>query len=100
MNNSQNVSSNSSFVSIRYASLSKELPDANEFAEREVPAIDVETLRKIQRIVEAIRRRIDETEHNGPGTVIGEYPAGDSSGSTTTSSNCRENSEPEKAEKK
>src|SRR5215204_5403387 len=52
MNNSQNTAINSSFVSIRYASSSKGLPDANKHETSKVPVIDVETLQSIRRIVE------------------------------------------------
>lgn len=66
----RNIGSNTSSVSIRYASSSKGVSDANKIDQsNKVPVIDIEALRSISRIVLAIKERIaaaGETrpEHN------------------------------------
>jgi hypothetical protein len=91
MSISQNVASNSSFVSIRYALSSKVLPDANEYEESQIPLIDIAALRSISQLVQSIKQKIAVGERSGPGNDSETDAAGDRSGSTTTSSNCSKN---------
>jgi hypothetical protein len=96
----RNTGSNSSFVSIRYASSSKELPDANKNERGKVPVIDVETLRSIRRIVESIKRRIDQDERDRTGNDLQATRTRDSSSSQTDRSNSSQNPDGDKAENK
>jgi hypothetical protein len=91
MRKPRNTISNSSFVSIRYASSSKVLPDANEHEEAQIPVIDITALRSISRIVAAIKQRIAAGETDESGDDAQRHSAGSSSGSTGTSSNCSTN---------
>jgi hypothetical protein len=87
MNETQNTSGNSSFVSIRYAPLSKVLPDANEHEEAQPLLIDIVALRSISRIVKEIKNKIAGADGNRPG-INGERDAAeDTSSPTNTSSN-------------
>ena len=95
MGNSQNNSRNSSSVSIRYAPSKEVLPDANEREKNETTFIDIAGLRGLRRIVEQITHRISAAERTRPGDDH-QYPAArDAGGSTTPSSNCGKNSNPE-----
>ena len=62
MSNSSKPGKNLSIVSIRCASSSKELSDANKLQETSRIPINIEALRSISRIVGTIRKRIDEAE--------------------------------------
>ena len=95
MSNSQNNSTNSPFVSIRYVSSKEVLPNANEREKIETTFVDIAAVRRISRIVEQIRRRIAGGGAVAPGDRHQSCPAGDRGGSTTPSSNCSKNSNPE-----
>jgi len=61
MKKSRNISSNSSFVSIRKAPRANVLSDTNEQEKaNKTSALDVESLRAMGRIVRAIKNRIAE----------------------------------------
>jgi hypothetical protein len=101
MSNSQNRSTNSSFVSIRYPSSSKELSDAAKQLEQgRVPAIDLEALRSLKRIVETIRNRIDGAERNDDGNDSQPFGAGASGGPKTDRANCGTDSHGEETKSK
>jgi len=100
MSKLRNISTNSSFTSIRYAPLSKERSDANKREKGQIPVIDLEALRAIKRIVESIRERIDEAERSRTGNDRESCCTGDSSGPETHRSNCSENPDREKEEKR
>lgn len=59
MSKSRNISTNSSFVSIRYAPLKKMLSYTDENEKAQISGIDIEALRTISRIVQAIKERIE-----------------------------------------
>src|SRR5690349_13669010 len=88
MSNSQNHSTNSTFVSIRYAPSSNVLPDANEHEEAQTLLIDIAALRSISRIVEALKNKIAACDKNRPGINRETDTTGNPSGSKDTRSNC------------
>jgi len=92
MSKSRNIGSNLSFVSIQYAPSSKASPNANKCEKNHTPVIDIEALRAIRHIVEAINEKIAAGERNGLGIDRRSGCAGDSSGSTVISPDCGKNS--------
>ena len=97
MSTTSNIGSNSSFVSIRYASSKEALPDAKERAKTETISIDVAALRGISRLVKQIRRRMAAGETSRPGADHQNPATRDRGDSTTLSSNrCENNNSEEK----
>jgi len=87
MSKSRNIRRNSSSVSIWKADVSKVSPNANQQEKLQALLIDIDGLRSISRIVEIIKQKIAAGERNTPANDSERHAAGDSSGSTTTSSN-------------
>ena len=101
MSKPQIKGSNLSFGSIRYAPSSKELSDAAKtFEQGRVPAIDLEALRSLKRIVDSIRSRIDQAEANQDGNDSQRSGAGTSGGPKTDRANCGTDSHGEETENK
>lgn len=98
MSKLRNIGGNTSFVSIRYASSSKVLPNANEHEKSQTPVIDIEALRNISRIVRCIQARIDAAERTSPGCNPQKCGAGDPSSSEDPSANRCQNNDRESAE--
>ena len=97
MSTTNNIGSNSSFVSIRYASSKEALPDAKERAKTETIFINVAALRVISRLVKQIRRRMAAGGAVTAGDNHQSGRAGDQGDSTTLSSNrCENNNSEEK----
>src|SRR5947208_16839097 len=97
MNKSRSISGNSSFGSIRYAPLSKVLPDANKHEKAQTPVIHIEGLRSISRIVRAIKERIDAGERTRPGDDTQRCLAGDPRSTIPTCPNRGEDNNRESA---
>ena len=95
MSTTSNIGSNSSFVSIRYASSKEVLPDANGHTKTETICIDIAALRGIRQIVEQIRARIAAGGSLREGDDQQDYPTANRGGSTTPGSNFGKNSNPE-----
>ncbi len=75
---------NSSFVSIRKRSLKNLLPYANGQEKDETPALDIEAVRTIGRVLQAIKSKI-ETGKASSGNISGPATTGQNSSQNTHS---------------
>jgi hypothetical protein len=93
MNQLSSTSTKLSSVSIRKAAPRNVLSDAYEDEKVRYPAIAVEALRTISRIVQAIKKKIEAEETNP-----GDDPTRNPSSSTTTSPDRGQDNSPESVE--
>ena len=93
MSISQNLSSNSSFASIRYGPSASVQPDTDKHEKHPTLAIDLEVLKAIRRTVLAIKKRIDA----GGGSNLQPYINGNSNNSKTFGPNCGQDLNSEEA---